>query len=201
MGPRGRAVTAAGSPEMEAEVGGTSPGGRRARVMPPALVRSSVYWFALAKYSGLILQFVTVVVLSRLLGPAEFGVFSVAMSLVLVTQGVREFGLANYIFQAPEVTTELLRRTQAVAYALGWCLAVAFYLARPAAAAFYDEPRLAELMGLLALGLLLVPLGQVARAVLAREMRFDIISAAELVAAVTQTGVSIGLAVAGFGPA
>ncbi len=135
-------------------------------------VRSSVFWCALASYSAFALQFTTTIVLARLLTPEEIGIFSVSMALTTIVASIREFGVANYLIQAPTVDKQTLRQSQAVCFAIAWPLAALIYGARDAVAAFYGEPGVARVMAVLAIVFLLMPIGLVARAMITRELQF-----------------------------
>jgi O-antigen/teichoic acid export membrane protein len=49
----------------------------------------------LDRYSGVVLNFIGALVLARMLTPADFGIYSVAMSVVMMIDVVRDFGVSN----------------------------------------------------------------------------------------------------------
>ncbi len=162
-------------------------------------VRTSVYWSALTRYSGFAIQFGSTVALARMLPPEAIGIFSVSMAFVVVIQALREFGIANYLIQAPELDRATLRRAQGMAIAMAWTLAALLWLGRDAVAAFYGEQGVADVLAVLAAGFALVPFGLVARATLVRELRLDRMCIVELLMVSTQAGVAVYGASAGWG--
>src|SRR4051812_17104740 len=71
-------------------------------------VRRSLLFSFGEKYIGLAMQLGTVMILSRILTPAETGLFSVAAGLVSIAQAVRDFGVGTYILQERDLTRSRL---------------------------------------------------------------------------------------------
>ncbi len=63
---------------------------------------------ALSQGALFVLQFVVSVIIARILGPYEMGVFAVAMSVLGMLSIIRSIGLGSYIVRAPELTKPLL---------------------------------------------------------------------------------------------
>ena len=71
-------------------------------------VRRSLAITFLDKYATLAIGIVSTMILSRLLTPAEIGVFSVASIFVLLASILRDFGVADYLVQAKEAQARLM---------------------------------------------------------------------------------------------
>ncbi len=149
---------------------------------------------------GMVIQFVTSIVLARLLTPAEIGVFVVALAVILTLGALRDFGIPRYLLKEREITEAKLATVFGVSLLFGWSLAVAIYLGRHAAARFYGAPELADILAVLAVTFLLLPIGQPALAMLRREQRHDQLTVNALGAALGGGATSITFAVLGFGP-
>ena len=71
-----------------------------------------------SKYSSLAIHTAAVMVLARLLTPAEIGVYSVGAAVVALAHVLRDFGVGNYLIQEKETSTErsqlCLRQTRAI---------------------------------------------------------------------------------------
>lgn len=161
--------------------------------------RALMYSF-LDRYSGLVLSVISSMVIARLLRPDEIGVFSVAMAMLAFTATIRDMGAGQYVVQAPEIDHDRLKTVWTLQFGLGCSLAaVVAALAWPMAA-FYAEPRLAPIMGLMALTYLVTPVGSITYALLMREMRFQHVAVMRFSAALVGTVVAIGLALQGHGP-
>jgi O-antigen/teichoic acid export membrane protein len=86
-------------------------------------VRRALALSFLQNYATTLIQFVASLFIARLLTPAEFGVFSVAMVLVAVAQVLRDFGVADYIAQERDLTVEKIRAAATLAIITGFGLA------------------------------------------------------------------------------
>ena len=100
-------------------------------------LRRSLVFAALDRYSSLVIAIISVMILARLLAPAEIGIFSVTMALLTMAATVRDMGAGNYLLQEKELTTERIRAVWAVQLGLGLILAVIVALASGPVADFY----------------------------------------------------------------
>ncbi|MFD2367911.1 oligosaccharide flippase family protein [Pseudoduganella sp. GCM10020061] len=151
------------------------------------------------KYLLLIVSTAGTMVLARLLTPEETGIYSVAAVLVGLAQVLRDFGIGQYVIQAPQLGTADLRAVLGASYLASAVLALALAAASGTLAAFYGEPGIARVVQLLAVNILLVPLVSVTLPLLRREMRFGAVCAVNLASGVSATLVSVLLAWRGFG--
>ena len=63
-------------------------------------VRRSIAFSVVERYASIAIGLVTTIILSRLLTPTDFGIFSIAMSFVMFADIFRDFGTGNYLLQA-----------------------------------------------------------------------------------------------------
>ena len=82
--------------------------------------RRAVYLSAVARYSDMIVQFVSVMVIARLLTPEEIGIFSISLAVIALAQTLREFGLGAYVVQERELDRARIRSAFGVALVLAW---------------------------------------------------------------------------------
>lgn len=162
-------------------------------------VRKSIGYSLLSSNAVTVLQFVSSLIIARLLTPEQIGIFSVASVLVAVAQILRDMGASGYIIQVEKLTTEILRAALGVTLLAAGVIAAGFALASGAIAAFYGEPRVQDVMFVLALNFALTPFGAVTMACVRREMRFRAIAVANLFSAVISLAVSIALAYLDYG--
>ncbi|MBK8578741.1 MAG: oligosaccharide flippase family protein [Candidatus Accumulibacter sp.] len=154
----------------------------------------------LDRYSGLILHTVSAMVVARLLTPAELGVYSVTMVLLGFIATFRDMGAGQYLVQQKELTEERIRATWSVQLGLGLALALLVLAAAVPTASFYNEPRMLEIMAVLALNFAITPFLAFPYAWLTREMRFGTIAALRFTGSVVHAGTAIGFAWIGYGP-
>ena len=162
--------------------------------------RRALTFSFLDRYSGLVLNIIASMILARLLTPADIGVFSVTMVLLSFMLTFRDMGAGQYLVQEKELTTDRIRATWTMQLGLGLLLAIIILLASTPVAVFYKEPRMKEIMWVLALNFAVNPFGSLTNAWLSREMRFDSIAIIRIASTVAGTLVSVGFAWAGYGP-
>lgn len=162
-------------------------------------VRKSIGYSLLSSNAVTALQFFGSLVIARLLTPEQIGIFSVASVLAAVAQILRDLGSSGYIVQVEKLTTEILRAALGVTLLAAGAIASVLALASGAIAAFYGEPRVQDVMLVLALNFALTPFGAVTMACVRREMRFRAIAVANMCSALLSLAVSIVLAYLGYG--
>jgi O-antigen/teichoic acid export membrane protein len=163
-------------------------------------IRKSLIFSYLDRYASLVINIASSMVIARLLTPADIGVFSVTMVLLTFVGTVRDMGAGGYLVQEKEITLDRVRAVWAVQLGLGLFLAIAVLAASVPASMFYKEPRMREIMMIVALNYAINPFGSLTYAWQIREMRFDALAIVRFSATVTGAVVSIFLAYRGMGP-
>ena len=123
------------------------------------------------------LNLLNVVVVARLLTPAEIGVFSVAVAFQGIIHVFREFGVTQYLVQAKRVDDEKLRAAFSLTLIFSWSIALCLFFGAGPLAAFYRDDGVASVLSLLAVNFLLIPFGTPSLGMLKRELRFDSLAA------------------------
>lgn len=161
-------------------------------------VRRSLAYSAGGNYIGLILQFGTTIVLSRLLTPTELGVFAVAAVFSSLALTVRDFGLGEYLVQKSDLNEQDLRSAITFSLLLSWSLGIMLWLTAPWLAAYFREPGVGEVLRVLALAFALIPFGAVTMAWYRRQLILRPLFVASLASSFTSFVVSISCAWAGM---
>ena len=164
----------------------------------PSIRRSLVLSFA-KQYTTLLFAVPTVVILSRLLTPAQVGVYSVAAATITLVHMLRDFGVSEYLVQAHELDDVVARSAFTINLCMAWALAVITFAASPWIGDFYREPGLALVLRVLSINFLLLPFGSTVTALLTRSMQFGILYRVNLAELCVRTSVTIVLAYLGFG--
>src|SRR4051794_10079354 len=160
--------------------------------------RRAVYISAVARYSDMIVQFVSVMLIARLLTPEEIGVFSISVAVIALAQTLREFGLGAYVVQERELDRSHIRSAFGVALVLAWTIALLITAASGPLAIFYGREGIRDVLLVLALTFLISPIGLPAQAMLIRELQFGKLYLVQLVSSAVQVTASITLATLGF---
>ncbi|MFN3230601.1 MAG: oligosaccharide flippase family protein [Alphaproteobacteria bacterium] len=154
--------------------------------------RSLVY-----SISGAAVGFVTLLgssmIVSRILTPAEMGVFTIAMGLVTVLITLRVFGVSAYLVQAQSLTDDIIRSVLFLSIIVCWSIGLLVAAAGGAASAFYDEPLIQPIFLILALDFVIFPFRLVTLALLQRRMAFREVFFIDLVASVVTGSLTVGL--------
>lgn len=163
-------------------------------------LRRSLVFSAAQSYLGFALQLVSTMVMSRVLTPAEVGVFVVAAAFAALASNFRDFGIAEYLIQAKDLSHQTIRAAFAVNIAMSWSMGLAIFIASGFVADFYRAEVMADVMRVQALSFLLIPFGAINQAWFRREMNFKPMFVASALADVLSLLVAITLAMRGFGP-
>lgn len=157
-----------------------------------------VRWSAIARPTTEIVQFASIVILARLIVPAEFGRFAIAIIAQQVAYLIVAGGLSAALVQRETMSREHLQTGAMLALISGLALALLTLVA----AAFVVTPvfgaRTALLVGLMAPLCLISALGAVPSSTLGRRLAFRRLSEIEVLNASTRVAVCIGLALVGL---
>jgi PST family polysaccharide transporter len=142
---------------------------------------------------------VSVVVLARLVSPADHGLFAMAASVTYLLVLFRDLGLGTAAVQARELTEEQRTTLLWLHVGLGAVLTVATVVLVPGAAAFFQEARIQPLLAVMSVSFLLIGLNAWPRVLLFRDLRIAEVSRLETWAAVGGTLAMLLAGVAGAG--
>lgn len=130
----------------------------------------------------IILQLVGVVVLARLLAPADFGLIAMAAAFIGLGELLRDFGLSSAAIQSKKLSTEQRDNLCWLNISLGLALCIATVVAAPAIATFFGDVALVPIIRWLSLVLLFGGASTQFRASLTREMKFGELAICDVIA-------------------
>lgn len=160
---------------------------------------SGARWTGSARLVRELVAFASVVVLARIVSPAEFGVAAVAFVVVALTPLLGTAGCTAPLVQRKELTSRLEGAVVLVCVALGVALTVVTIVASVLLVRPVFGGRTAELMLLAAPAWLLVALGAPSIALLQRAFRFRALAIVETAGAVLGSFAAVAYAVVGAG--
>lgn len=126
------------------------------------------------------LQFVSVVVLARLLVPEDFGLIASVGPIVAFVALFQNLGLQQAVVQRPEMSDAELNRMFWIMAAVGLACTVAVVLVSPAVAWFYGDPRMRDITIAAGLPLLLGSISGLPLSLLNRHLRFGRLAAIDV---------------------
>lgn len=133
---------------------------------------SAVFWGAGGTVVRMVLQIGSQVVLARLLGPTEYGVFAIGTLVITFSLFFADVGLAYGLIQKAAVTDRDIRFVFTWQILLGAAVAGLVALAAGPIAAFFGEPRAQEVVRVLSLLCLVNALAAPAMNLLKRDLNY-----------------------------
>jgi lipopolysaccharide exporter len=159
---------------------------------------SAVFWGAGGTLLRLLLQVSAQVVLARLLGPEQFGIFAIGATVISFSAFLSDIGLAYGLIQKAEVTARDVRFVFTWQVIMGALVTGMVWWGAGPIAAFFGEPRALPIIEVLSALCMLNALAAPSLNLLKRQLDFKQIQIAQLISyAAGYILVGIPLAVAG----
>jgi O-antigen/teichoic acid export membrane protein len=159
--------------------------------------RRGILMAALEQYAGLIFNFVTVIAVSRFLGPAETGAGVVGLSIGAIFYSLREFASPEFLIRIEKVRDQDIRTSMTFLMTVTLLLSAVLYFARDYFAQSYHDPLLLLFLNITIIAALVESLSLPVVALLRREMAFGML--ARIRTAGTGAGALVTIAMAGLG--
>lgn len=159
----------------------------------------AVAWSLLGEAATRLVGPLVLLVMARLLVPADFGVVAAATVLVSFSQTLADAGLGRAIVQRADRIDESSTTAFWMNLALAGAVMLALVAAAPAIAAFFRDPRITDVVRVLALQVPLAALCTVQVARLQRELAFKELFVVRLATSVLPALLSIPMALQGHG--
>ncbi len=153
----------------------------------------------MAKVGVQAVQILSLLILARLLTPADFGVNAMVMSVVGIAGVLRDFGLSTATVRHPSITRGQINTLFWLNLGLGAVMTIIVAACAPLVEGFYSDPRIATVTVVLAFTFVLNGLNTQHMALLRREMHFASIARIGLSSAIIGNSAAIALAWAGAG--
>jgi O-antigen/teichoic acid export membrane protein/O-antigen ligase len=166
--------------------------------MPVEALRG-IPWTLLTYAFSRVVTVLTTLALARLLAPADFGLFAMAVLGMEVLSVFSGLWLASTLIVRPDLDRRAEGTVLSLVTAAGVLLAAALIAVSPALAAFFGEPRLTGIVALLAAVLLVSGVNWFYETLLQRELAFRRRFACLMARTLTFSVVALGLAIAGAG--
>ena len=146
-----------------------------------------------------IVQFGSVIILSRLLAPEDFGLLAMIMAIVGVVDLIRDFGLTGAILQRKDVSEHDWSGLMWLSTGVGLLLTLVVGACAPLIASLYNEPRLTVLTLVVSPTLLINGLLSPVHARIQRDLRFTTLASIEALSTLCGVVLAIIAAFLGWG--
>ena len=151
------------------------------------------------RYVGLLLNFASIVAVSRLLTPQEIGLMAVGVAIANLVEMIRDQSATSFVIQEQSTTQETPRTAFTLAVLLTLAIALPMVLFAGPLAHIYGDARLAPLLRVLALAILPGPVVAIPFAIMRREMAFALPALINVASTATVAVGTIAFAFGGAG--
>jgi len=157
-------------------------------------------WMSLGVGLQRVVQTAAVILLARLLVPEDFGLIAVAVLVLSFVNRVKGLGLHTALVQQRGDITEAANACFFINATLTAITYVIILAASPLASRFFDDPRAGAVLAVMSLRLFPQALSAVPTTLAVRELDFRKQTLISLADGLVSAGVSVGLALLGWGP-
>lgn len=163
-------------------------------------VRSAVIWRSGSQIVAQLVQWAATFLVIRILDPHDYGLFAMTGVVLVFLNMLNGYGLASGLIQKPEITTRDIRQLFGMLLLLNGALAAAQVLIlAPAAAAYYRQPIVADMLRVQALFYFATPFIALPYALLSRSLDFKGQARVNIIASVASASAALGGALMGLG--
>ena len=163
-------------------------------------VRSAVIWRSGSQILAQLVQWAATFLVIRILDPQDYGLFAMTGVVLVFLNMLNGYGLASGLIQKPEITTRDIRQLFGMLLLLNGALAAAQVLIlAPAAAAYYRQPIVADMLRAQALFYFATPFIALPYALLSRSLDFKGQARVNIIASIASASAALGGALIGLG--
>ena len=156
-------------------------------------------WTALQRYSKMVIQFISGIILARLLTPHDYGCIGMLSIFMVLAESFIDGGFGSALIQKKRPTQEDYSTI------FFWNIGMAFlmygilFLFAPAIARFYDTPILCSVLRVQGLVLFIYAFNIIQRNQLKKKLNFKVLSIVTIVTSIISLLVTVYMAYKGFG--
>lgn len=163
-------------------------------------VRSAVIWRSGSQILAQLVQWAATFLVIRILDPHDYGLFAMTGVVLVFLNMLNGYGLASGLIQKPDITPRDIRQLFGMLLLLNGTLALAQVLIlAPAAAAYYRQPIVADMLRVQALLYFATPFIALPYALLSRTLDFKGQARVNIIASVASASAALAGALLGLG--
>lgn len=156
-------------------------------------------WSAVQRYSTMLIQFVSGIILARLLTPYDYGCIGMLMIFMVLAESMIDGGFGSALIQKKNPTQTDYSTIFFWNMGLSVVLYAVLFLSAPAIARFYGIPLLSNVLRVQGLVLFVYAFNIVQRNQLQKKLNFKVLSIVTILTSITALTVTIVMAYKGFG--
>ena len=162
-------------------------------------VATGVAWSITEKLCSMLLQMVVSIVVARLLAPEDFGVVAILTFFTAVSATIIDGGFSQTLLRKSDITNDDYKSVFIFNMAVAMLLYLLLVATSPLLASYYNLAVITKIAPALFLVLPLSAVGTIQNTILARELRFDVVSRISFAASLISGGVAMVVAICGGG--
>ncbi len=156
-------------------------------------------WSTISRISQQGLQYIATIILVGVLSPNDFGLMAMAMIVIGFLDIFKDLGTSSAIIREENPSNDLKCSLFWVNVGFGLFIFIIIYFASPFLAALFNSGRVKAVLQLLSLSFLIAGFSVQQKALLEKEMSFQILSLIELFSSAIAFLIAVYLALNGFG--
>ncbi len=164
-----------------------------------ARVRSAVLWRSGSQIVAQLVMWSATFFVIRLLAPADYGIFAMTQSILVMFSLLNGYGFASALIQAEDIEDRQVRQVFGLLLLLNGGIALLQFLLAPLAADYYNQPVVANMLRVQSLLYLSTPFVALPTALLSRAMDFRKQAQVNFLSSLAGAVTALSLALAGFG--
>lgn len=160
---------------------------------------SGMVWTALQKYSTMFIQFISGIILARLLTPYDYGCIGMLAIFMTLAEAFIDGGFGSALIQKKQPTQEDYSTIFWWNLGMALLMYAILFVSAPAISRFYDIPLLCDVLRVQGLVLFIYAFNVVQRNQLKKKLNFKVLSIVTITTSIIALSVTIFMAYKGFG--
>ena len=144
-------------------------------------------------------KIIQLVILALLLAPSDFGLMGMVQIVVGFIVIVSELGMSSAVIQRRDVSDDSLSTLYWLTVMTGIAAFLLIFGLNRLIVLLFSEPKLTNILVVASLSFIIIPIGQMHKALLEKELRFDLLVRIEVAASVAGLTSAVALALSGAG--
>lgn len=171
----------------------------KARALLRQTAFAAVRWTSVGSLTRAVVAFGQLIILSRLIAPAEYGAAALILALVTLATGISDAGLSSALIRFRNLTEREKSSLYWLNLGVGCLMTIAAVAISSPASSFYGMPALRELIWIVSPTFIFNAAGLQLRVSAERDLEFRRLVVAEVISSLMGAAVAIGFAMKGWG--
>lgn len=157
------------------------------------------FWVALSSFIVQGGQFITKLILARLLMPKDFGILAMALVVTNALSLITDFGGGTAIVYFKKRLRDVVNTSFLMTTTIGLAFSILIYLSSDIVASFFNEPTVGSILKMFSIIFLLLAPTSVSKSMLIKELKFNKIILADMCSILIYAITTVSMALNGYG--